>query len=85
MYVVELVLKDCPISHKNVQDWWSLVLKDHPIGHKNVVSQDWWSLVTGSVALKMLDLLPGVCVLLRGGLVGVVSQDRFHCNFNIHY
>ena len=55
-------------------------LKDHPIGQKNVVSQDKWSLATGSVILKCRTFCQE-CVAFedRWSLMGVVSQDRFHC------
>ena len=49
---VKLVLKDCPIGHKNVvsQDMWSWVvgsiwLNCRDLLLENVVLQDWWSLI----------------------------------------
>ena len=48
------------------------VLEDSPIGYENVVSQDRWSLI------EVWNLLPGIQSFKTGGLMAVVSQDRFH-------
>ncbi len=56
------------------------VLKDCPIGHRNMVFQDRQSLVTGSVTLKYGTFCQEYVVLQdRCSLMGVASQDRFHC------
>ena len=52
------------------------VLKSHRIGHSNIVSQDRWSLVTGSITLKYRTCQEYL-VFKTGGVMAVVSQDRF--------
>ncbi len=54
-------------------------LKDYPIGHKNVVFQDRSSLVRGLIILKFRHSARYMQSFKMGGLMEMVSQDRFHC------
>ncbi len=83
-----LSVLSCAISglkpHNMCLKYSGTCLERVPHWAQKMVSQDRWPLMTDSFTLKCRTFCQKLVVLQdRWSLIAVVSQDRFHCMFNI--